>query len=160
MKILKIILKILMLILTAIWGLGCGVLFPAFILAAGSEIVHEAIASDPVIVVWLITAVVGYVIPAALVMCHFYKAAAGMSLAGFAGILFVYARFAVIYAGVEENIGPTELYLPCVLITILVIIIAVLENLDKIKAWLEKKSAQKEEIAPSIFSSENEQSKK
>ena len=66
----------------------------------------------------------------------------------------------VIYAGVEENIGPTELYLPCVLITILVIIIAVLENLDKIKAWLEKKSAQKEEIAPSIFSSENEQSKK
>ena len=51
-----------MLILTAIWGLGCGVLFPAFILAAGSEIVHEAIASDPVIVVWLITAVVGYVI--------------------------------------------------------------------------------------------------
>ncbi len=160
MKILKIILKILMLILTAIWGLGCGVLFPTFILAAGSEIVHEAIASDPVIVVWLITAVVGYVIPAALVMCQFYKVAAGMSLAGFGGILFVYARFAVIYAGVEENIGPTELYLPCVLITILVIIIAVLENLDKIKARLEKKSAQKEEIAPSIFSSENEQSKK
>ena len=149
-----------MLILTAIWGLGCGVLFPVFILAAGSEIVHEAIASDPVIVVWLITAVVGYVIPASLVMCHFYKVAAGMSLAGFGGILFVYARFAVIYAGVEENIGPTELYLPCVLITILVIIIAVLENLDKIKARLEKKSAQKEEIAPSIFSSENEQSKK
>lgn len=148
-----------MLILTAIWGLGCGVLFPVFILAAGSEIVHEAIASDPVIVVWLITAVVGYVIPASLVMCHFYKTAAGLSAAGFAGILFVYARFAVLYAGVEENVGPTELYLPCVLITILIIIIAVLENLDKIKARLEKKSAQKEEIAPSIFSSENEQNK-
>ena len=148
-----------MLILTAIWGLGCGVLFPVFILAAGSEIVHEAIASDPVIVVWLITAVVDYVIPASLVMCHFYKTAAGLSAAGFAGILFVYARFAVLYAGVEENVGPTELYLPCVLITILIIIIAVLENLDKIKARLEKKSAQKEEIAPSIFSSENEQNK-
>lgn len=148
-----------MLILTAIWGLGCGVLFPVFILSAGSEIVHETIASDPVIVVWLITAVVGYVIPASLVMCRFYKTAAGLSAAGFAGILFVYARFAVLYAGVEENVGPTELYLPCVLITILIIIIAVLENLDKIKARLEKKSAQKEEIAPSIFSSQNEQNK-
>lgn len=152
MKILKIILKILMLILTAIWGLGCGVLFPAFILSAGGEIVHEAIASDPVIIVWLITAIVGYVVPATLIMCRLYKTAAGLSIAGFAGILFVYARFAALYAGVEDNIGPTELYLPCVLITILVIIIAVLENLGKIKERLEKKSAQKEEIAPSILS--------
>ena len=28
-----------MLILTAIWGMGCGILFPAFILASGEEIV-------------------------------------------------------------------------------------------------------------------------
>lgn len=151
MKILKIIMKIIMMILTAIWGLGCGVLFPAFILATGDEIVTAELSGDWVMVVWLITAVIGYVIPAALVMCKLYKTAAGCSVLGFAGILTVYARFAILYAETENSVGPTELYLPCVIITILVIIIAVLENLGVIKAKLENKSAEKEAVAPSIF---------
>lgn len=151
MKILKIIMKIIMMILTAIWGLGCGVLFPAFILATGDEIVTAKLSGDWVMVVWLITAVIGYVIPAALVMCKLYKTAAGCSVLGFAGILTVYARFAILYAETENSVGPTELYLPCVIITILVIIIAVLENLGVIKAKLENKSAEKEAVAPSIF---------
>lgn len=156
MKILKIILKIIMMILTAIWGLGCGVLFPAFILATGDEIVNAELAGDWVMVVWLITAVIGYVIPAALVMCKLYKTAAGLSVLGFAGILAVYARFAVLYAETENSVGPTELYLPCVIITIFVIIIAVLENLGAIKARLENKLAEKEAAAPSIFSESND----
>lgn len=151
MKILKLIMKIIMMILTAIWGLGCGVLFPAFILATGDEIVTAELSGDWVMVVWLITAVIGYVIPAALVMCKLYKTAAGCSVLGFAGILTVYARFAILYAETENSVGPTELYLPCVIITILVVIIAVLENLGVIKAKLENKSAEKEAVAPSIF---------
>lgn len=156
MKALKIILKIIMMILTAIWGLGCGVLFPAFILATADELVTAALANDWVMIAWLVTAVVGYVIPAALVMCKLYKTAAGLSILGFAGILTVYARFAVLYADTEGSVGPTELYLPCVIITILVIIIAVLENLGVIKARLENKSAEKEAVAPSIFGGSND----
>lgn len=149
-----------MMLLTAVWGLGCGVLFPAFILATGDEIVTAELAGDWVMVVWLVTAVVGYVIPAALVTCKLYKTAAGLSVLGFAGILTVYARFAVLYAATEGSVGPTELYLPCVLITIIVIIIAVLENFGAIKARLENKAAEKEAAAPSIFGSTDENNKK
>lgn len=154
MKTIKVILKIIMLILTAIWGLGCGILFPAFILATGDEIVAADIANDPVIIIWLITAIIGYIIPAVLIMCRLCKTASVMSLAGFVGILIVYSRFANLYQHTENSVGPSELYLPCVFITILIIIITVLENIPNIKAYLEHKNEEKNAAAPSILSSD------
>ena len=151
MKVIKIILKILMLFLTAIWGIGCGILFPVIILATGDELVSAEIAHNPVIIIWLITAIIGYAAPAVLVMCRRYKTASVMSLIGFIGILVVYTRFADIYSHVENNSGPSELYLPCVFITILILIISVLENTDVIKAKLEKRVEEKNAAAPSIF---------
>lgn len=150
MKAISLILKIILLILAAIWGIGCGILFPAVILSAGAEIVPEELASDPVIVVWLVTAVIGFVLPAVLTVCRFYKTASVLSLLGFGGILYVYARFAELYAGSETN-GPTELYLPCIFMTILILLITVIENRGKIKAYLDKKSAEDDRPAPSIF---------
>lgn len=150
MKAISLILKIILLILAAIWGIGCGILFPAVILSSGGQIVAEELASDPVIVIWLVTAVAGFVIPAVLTICRFYKTASVLSLLGFGGILYVYARFAVLYAESETN-GPTELYLPCIFITILILLITVIENRGKIKAYLDKKSEEDDRPAPSIF---------
>ncbi len=151
MKVIKIILKVLMLILTAIWGIGCGILFPVLILATGDKLVAAEIANDPVIIIWLITAILGYVAPTVLVMCRLFKTASIISLAGFVGTLIVYSRFANIYSHVENNSGPSELYLPCIFITILIIIIAVLENTDSIRKQLEKRRESKNAAAPSIF---------
>lgn len=150
MKAISLILKIILLILAAIWGIGCGILFPAMILATGEELVAAAIADDPVIVIWLVTAIVGFVIPAILTICRFYKTASVLSLLGFGGILYVYARFAELYAGSETN-GPTELYLPCIFMTILILLITAIENRGKIKAYLDKKSEDDDRPAPSIF---------
>ncbi len=151
MKAISLILKIILLILAAIWGVGCGILFPAVILSSGGELVAEELASDPVIVVWLVTAAVGFVIPAVLTVCRFHKTASVLSLLGFGGILYVYARFAELYAGTEGTNGPTELYLPCIFITILILLITAIENRGKLKAYLEKRSAKEEQSAPSIF---------
>lgn len=152
MKAIKVILKVIMLILTAIWGIGCGILFPAFILASGDEIVSADIANSPFVIVWLITAIIGFVIPAILVMCRLYKTASVMSIMGFIGILVVYSGFADLYHQyTQENSGPSELYLPCIFITIVIIIITVLENIDNIKAGIDKKTAEKNAAAPSIF---------
>lgn len=150
MKAISLILKIILLILAAIWGIGCGILFPAMILATGEELVAAAIADDPVIVIWLVTAIVGFVIPAILTICRFYKTASVLSLLGFGGILTVYARFAELYVGSETN-GPTELYLPCIFMTILILLITAIENRGKIKAYLDKKSEDDDRPAPSIF---------
>lgn len=150
MKAISLILKIILLILAAIWGIGCGILFPAMILSSDGGIVAAELAADPVFVVWLVTAAAGLVLPTILTVCRFYKTASVLSLLGFGGILYVYARFAELYAGSATN-GPTELYLPCIFITILILLITAIENRGKLKAYLDKKSADKDRPAPSIF---------
>lgn len=151
MKAIKIILKCIMLFLTAIWGIGCGILFPLVILGMGEEVVTADIANDYVIIVWLITSIIGYVIPAILVMCKLCKTASVMSLMGFIGTLIVYSRFAELYAHIEDNVGPSELYLPCIFITLTILAITVIENRFKIKGILEKRNDEKNAVAPSIF---------
>lgn len=151
MKAIKIILKVIMLFLTAIWGMGCGILFPVFILTSGDEIVAADIAESPVIIIWLITAIIGYVIPAVLVMCRLYKAASVMSVLGFIGILAVYSGFSDLYQYTEGNSGPSELYLPCIFITIIILFITLIENSKILKEKLEKRKEVQNAAAPSIF---------
>lgn len=155
MKAIKIILKCIMLFLTAIWGIGCGILFPLVILGMGEEVVTADIANDYVIIVWLVTSIIGYVIPSVLVMCKLCKTASVMSLVGFVGTLIVYSRFAELYAHIENNVGPSELYLPCIFITLTILAITVIENRFKIKNILEKRNDEKNAVAPSIFGDGN-----
>ena len=96
-NLIKKILKFIMLFLAAIWGIGCGILFPAVILATGDSLVPSDIAESPYIVVWLLTSVIGYVIPAVLVMCRLCKTASVLSIGGFIGTLAVYSGFADLY---------------------------------------------------------------
>lgn len=151
MKALSLILKILIIIATCIWGVACGILFPAVILMSGGEIVSEDIAGHHVIPVWLIVSVIGYVLPAAFIICRRYKLAAAFSVAGLVGILYVFTQFASIYAYTPDSNGPTELYLPCIFITLGVIALAVINNRDMIKEKLEKRSEKLNAVAPSIL---------
>ena len=155
-NIIKKILKGIMLFLAAIWGIGCGILFPSVILLVGSDVVPAEIAESPVIIIWLITSAVGYIIPSILAMCRLCKTASVLSVAGFAGTLFVYSGFAELYQHTEGSNGPTELYMPCMFITLLIIAITVLENADKIKAAIDNKHEKKNAAAPSIFGSDND----
>ena len=151
MKILSIILKIIETGLTCIWGVFFGIFFPVAILLVGAEIVPKDIAESYVIVLWLIVSVIGYVIPAALILCKMHKTAVVMSILGFIGTLVVYGGFASLYAAVEDSVGPTGLYLPCIFITILDIAIAAVEERENIKRLLEGRNDKKEEKAPSIL---------
>ncbi len=150
-SIIKKILKFIMLFLAAIWGIGGGILFPAVILATGDNIVSADIAESPYIVVWLVTSIVGYVIPSVLVMCRLCKTASVMSVAGFIGTLVVYSGFKELYKYTEGSNGPTELYMPCIFITIIIIAVTVLENIGKIKESLNDKHEKENAAAPSIF---------
>ena len=78
-----------------------------------------------------------------------------MSLVGFVGTLFVYSGFSELYKYTEESNGPTELYMPCIFITLIIIAVTVLENADKIKAKLENRIEEKNAPAPSIFGSDD-----
>ena len=151
MKVLSVILKILIVLSTCIWGVACGVLFPLVILLSDGSMVSPDIATHHVIPVWLIVSVVGYLLPAAFVLCRRYKLAAGFSLAGLIGILYVYAKFAELYVYTPESNGPTELYMPCIFITIGVLALAVIENRDSIRKKMEQKAEKENAVAPSIL---------
>lgn len=152
MKVLSLILKIIETGMTCIWGVFFGIVFPVCILCFGNEIMAEDIANSPVIVVWLIVSAVGYVLPAALIICRRTKTAAVMSVLGFVGLMVVSSMFAELYKYTEGSSGPTDLYLPLIIVTILDIFIAVIDNIGLIKAKFEKSRNEKEQTAPSILS--------
>lgn len=152
MKILSIILKILETGIVCIWGFAVGIFFPAVILAGGEEIVHADIAnSKDIFIVWLITAVVGFVFSAAMIFCKRYGAAAILSLLGLAGVLYVHIRMSALYVNTPDSNGPDELYLPLIFATLLDLFILVIEKRGRIASFFADKKAEKEEKAPSIL---------
>lgn len=161
MKILSLILKIAETILVCIWGVAVGLFFPLFILIFGTEIVQPDIAArTDIMIVWMITSLVGYVVPAALILGKHYRIAAGLSVAGFVGVLVVNGMFEQLFIYTEGSTGPDQLYLPLIFATLLDIFILVVEERKNIAKLFADSSAKKEEKAPSIFEDDNVNSSK
>ena len=81
MKILSLILKIIETGMVCIWGVAFGILFPVFIMAFGKEAgIDDIMSRLDILVVWLITAAVGYLVPSALIWGKHYFSAAVMSV--------------------------------------------------------------------------------
>lgn len=152
MKILSVILKIIETCIVCIWGFAVGIFFPVVILSGGEEIVAADIAnSTDIFVVWLITAIAGYILSAALIFCKHYRIAAILSVLGLIGVLYVNFRFTSLYVNTPDSNGPDELYLPLIFATLLDIFILAIEERGRIAAYFEGKKEQKEEKAPSIL---------
>ena len=152
MKVLSIILKIIETGIVCIWGVAVGIFFPVCIMAFGSEIVPADIAArNDIMWLWLITAVVGYVLSAAMIFGRHYRIAAALSLAGLVGVLVLDGMFDALYVYTENSSGPDELYLPLIFATLLDIFILAVEERSNIAKLFEDKKAAKEEIAPSIL---------
>lgn len=152
MKVLSVLLKVVETGIVCIWGVAVGIFFPACIMAFGTDIVPADIAArTDIMVIWLVTAVVGYVLPAALIFGKHYRTAAGLSVLGFIGVLIVNGMFDALYVYTEGSTGPDELYLPLIFATILDIFILAVEERANIAKLLEHKKAEKEEEAPSIL---------
>lgn len=161
MKIAVWILKILILILTAIWGIIFGIFAPLAIHFGG--IVDEAIAGNYIITVWLLNSIICYIGGTVLLMLNKYKIAMCFHIVGLAVSLFVYATFESLYVGHNAS-NPAVLYMPVVFISILSIILCVIANWKKIDARLKNANKKDYEEAPSIlggtYKAEKEKGKK
>ena len=156
MKVLSTVLKIIETLIVCVFGVFFGTVFPACILAFGEEIIPADIASEKgPMIVWLVTSIIGYVLSAALIFTKRYKSAALLSMAGFIGVLIVNGSFTQLYRYTENSNGPSFMYLPLIFATILDIIIAVIENRDKIMLMLEKRRDEENAPAPSILADDN-----
>jgi hypothetical protein len=113
-------LKIFMLTIAAIWGLLLGVSIPASMLAF-AEIGDAIPAYIPVL--WLVTSVIGFIVPCVLVRLKLFKVAAGLSIAGAVSLIVVHINFSgYITENMPFNGG---FYLPLLLETAAIVTITV-----------------------------------
>jgi hypothetical protein len=117
MKAAKKIVRILILFLTSTWGVVFGIFAPVIIIRG-----ETPIFSHPIMNVWMIAAVVGYIVPCFLVMLDLYKTAAGFSVAGTVMFLYVHGVLSGMLSRGEDSYEASFMYLPQIFMTILTIL--------------------------------------
>lgn len=140
-----IILKVIELIITSIFGICLGI----FGSICAMFIVEEF--DNAAFYLWLVSSAV-YVIGTFVIMLGHSKIAFCIHFVGAVGTVLTYYYFTQMFAVLEGN-GPSVLYMPCIFLTVISFVIALLINLPK---WLEKKAAKAREVAPSILSDEED----
>lgn len=148
-KIVVIIIKVLMLIITSICCLCFGILGPVCIWVGEYD---PSVVENPAILTWLISSCI-YIVGTFVIMMGHSRIASVIDIVAAAGSLVTYYLFVTHSADPDISIGPTVLYMPCISLTVLAVIIAMLINIPK---WLDKKAAQAREQAPSILADRDE----
>ena len=139
-----IVLKIIELILTTIYGVMLGIFTP--IIIWNGNLVDEAVANDPSAVCWLITSVV-YIIGLFVLMLGHSKTAAVIHIIAAAGTITTYSLYRKLFEGYETS-GPTASYMPCLFITVITVAVMLIINVPK---WIEKRIERDNEQAQSIL---------
>lgn len=151
MKIAINILKVLEIILTAIWGIVFGIFTPLALMSNG--IVADEIAQHFVLKLWLINSIVFYCIGTIIVMLKYYKLALCFHVTGTVISLVIYGIFSDIYNGVNAQ-NPAVLYMPVIFVTFVTLAITIIANFKKINAWLSSVKEKQYEAAPSVLGGE------
>jgi len=141
MKAGKKAIRILIILLTATWGVFLGILAP-LIIARGEDPIFRHYVMD----VWLIAGIIGYIIPCFLVMLNVYKTAAGFSIAGTVMYLYVHGVMMSLRNREQDYYEASFMYLPQIFMTVMTIL-----NIYIMSQISEKKKEQRNAKAPSIL---------
>lgn len=151
MKIAINILKVLEIIVCAIWGIIFGIMTPLTLMYG--DIVADSIADHYVLWVWLLNSCVFYIAGTFIVMLKAYKVALCFHTAGLIGSIVIYGIFSGIYKGNEE-LNPAQLYMPVIALFFLTLAITLIANKDKINQKLSETKDKKYEPSPSVLGGE------
>ncbi|MCL2633784.1 MAG: hypothetical protein FWD34_04635 [Oscillospiraceae bacterium] len=145
-----ILLKAVMLFVTAVWGVLFGIMGPValYFNIADNRLAGLPVVSAVVPTMWMITAIAGFIVPCFLVMFKLYKTSAVICMCGTIALFVLH--------GIISNERYTSddvfwLYMPLLLETIAVILIAVFANMGYIRIKMYEREKQKNAIAPSIL---------
>lgn len=120
-------LKFIMYFIAAIWGMVLGILIPASLLIS---VDYSEYKFNYTPVLWLITSVIGFIVPCFLVKFGLHKIAAALTLAGTVSLFFIYNEFPTNWVA----------YMPLSVETVAVVVIAILAGRIK-KAELDNAPA-------------------
>ncbi len=143
------ILKVLEIIVAAIWGIVCGIITPLLIIYG--DIVPADLAEHYVFKVWIASSAV-YIIGTFIVMLKGYKTALGFHAAGLISSIYIYG----VFQGLLQNGNgmAAGLYMPLMLLTAFTLAIVIMANYDKINQKLNKSKEKQFEAAPSLLGGE------
>lgn len=153
MKIVINILKVIELIIGAIWGIIFGVLTPISLMYGG--IVDESISQHFVLWLWLINSVVCYIGGVTVVMMKHYKTALCFHTVGLIVSLTVYGIFDGLFS--ERGLSgqnPAQLYMPIIFLFFTTLAITLIAERNNIKKRLEASREKQYEAAPSVLGGE------
>jgi len=139
MKAAKITIKVLILLLTSVFGLVCGVLVPLMLLSDEYFAVMHGLCA-----VWLFMSVPGFFIPCFMVMLNFSKIAAGCSVIGTVMTLYIHVNIA-------EYFTASFMYLPQIFMTILTVLFIFVTNPQFLSGYRQKQTDKLNASAPSIL---------
>lgn len=145
------VLQVLSLILTTIFALVLGV-FGSLVAMAD---VYADVGSyvQTAIILWLVSSIV-YVLGEFVLFLGFSRIASIVHGVAAAMLIAIYCLFNLASeASNIDSIGPTMIYMPCLLITLISVCVAMIVN---IPLWLDKKAELDNEVAPSILADEED----
>lgn len=138
------LLRVLAVILTAIFALCLGIFAPLCIMLG---IEDPEYAGDFSTKFWLISSIL-YTLGIFVLMLGNTKIAAVIHVVASAGTLVTFFRYMELFKGVPDNNAPVWLFMPCLAITALTIAITLFTNVPK---WRKEKQRKQNEKAPSIL---------
>lgn len=142
-RVIVIILKVIELIMTTIYGLVLGIFGPIIIMK--SDLVDSEISQSPGFTVWIIASAL-YIIGMFTLMLGRSKTASAIHLAALVGTLTTHMIISALFADMRNNLA--NLYLPCVFITLLTLAVMLLINIPKV---IEHKIQRDNAVSPSVF---------
>jgi hypothetical protein len=133
-------LKILVQFITAIWGIVFVLLLPVGMLITAAEVKY---LPTYIPVLWIITAIVGFVVPCFLMKFRLYITAAAISVAGAVGLIIVHIALPDNYV--------MFFYMPLFAETVALILLAIFANMGEIRRRRYQKKKLLDAPAPSIL---------
>ena len=148
-RIVVIILKVLELIVTSIYGLALGIFAPLCIWFGDFD---PEIATNPAVAFWFASAII-CIIGTFIVMLGHSKIASIFHAVGAVGVLLTYFNYMLLFSEIPDNNGPSVLYMPLLFLTVMTVVIMLLINVPK---WAEKHAQKVNAVAPSILKDEED----
>lgn len=148
-RIVVIILKVLELIVTSIYGLALGIFAPLCIWFGDFD---PEIATNPAVAFWFASAII-CIIGTFIVMLGHSKIASIFHAVGAVGVLLTYYNYMLLFSEIPDNNGPSVLYMPLLFLTVMTVVIMLLINVPK---WAEKHAQNVNAVAPSILKDEED----
>lgn len=145
-RIIVIILKVLELILTTIFGVVLGIFGPMVI--RGLDI--QGVSEDPSSIYWIVTSGL-YIVGLFILMLGHSKIATVVHIIASVGTFVTHFAYLNVFR--DQQNGLMGLYMPCLFITVITVVIMLLINLPK---WIDRRVSRANEQAPSILDDKDE----